>query len=116
MQFFSIYFAAAQAGAGAGQRMLSRGQRMLDGKRQDFPSGPKSLGTQMFSFLVYFSLLCVRAAPICHNTEAELQHGTQQTHSQKPRSVCASTRRTMPRCTASAGTGMAKEEVVAYST
>lgn len=115
MQFFSIYFATVQAGASATQRMLRGGQLVLDGKRQDFPSGPKSLATQMFGFLLDFSLLCAHA-PICHNTEAELQPQTQQTHSQEPRSACAGTRCTMPGCKANAGTGVAKEGVAAYST
>lgn len=92
--------------------MLSGGQHGLDGKRREFASVPKSLATQTFGFLLYFSLLCVRA-PICHKTEAELQPQTQQTPSQEPRSVCASTRCTIPRCK---GTGVAKEGGGAYST
>lgn len=111
MEGFVIYFAAVQAGAGAGQRMLGGGQCVLGGKRQVFASVLKSLATQMFGFLLYFSLLCVRA-PIYHNTEAELQHQNQQTRSQKARLVCASARSTMPRCTANASTRVAKGGVV----
>lgn len=92
--------------------MLSGGRHVLDGKRQDFASGPKSLTTHMFVFLLYFFQLCV-CAPIWDNDE--LQHRSQQTHSQRAHSVCAGICCTKPRCTDDAGTGVAKEGVVARS-
>lgn len=111
----SIYFAPVQAGVLDRQRVHSRGQHTLSGKRQDFASGPKSLTIQMFGFLSCFSLLCV-CAPICRNTEAELQHQTQQTHSKTPHQAHARTHHVMPWCTANARAGVAKEGEVSYPT